>query len=89
MLWVSFFSSRVHAQLIPQKEGSFRIAVLACHKQFEPSPALERYLELNPDLCLWIGDNVYADAPEDPKFIQLCYDTLASKKAFQALFPTI
>lgn len=63
----------------------FRIAVLACHRQFESSPALVRYTQAEPDLCLWIGDNVYADAPEDPTFIQTCYDALGAKPEFQEL----
>lgn len=72
-------------QLLPKPEGAFRIAVLGCHRQFEPAPALARYLETEPDLCLWIGDNVYADAPQDPSYIQRCYDALAAKPAFQQM----
>ncbi|MEZ4989167.1 MAG: alkaline phosphatase D family protein [Saprospiraceae bacterium] len=72
-------------QIPTKEEGRFRIAVLACHRQFEPAPALARYLEVEPDLCLWIGDNVYADAPDDPAFIQTCYDALVAKPAFRQL----
>lgn len=75
----------LRAQIGPKPAGAFRIAVLACHRQFEPAPALARYGELQADLCLWTGDNVYADAPDDPAFIQRCYDTLAAKPAFQQL----
>ena len=62
-----------------------RIALLGCHKQNQPSPALEKYVEAKPDLCLWIGDNVYADTRDDPSYIQKCYDALAAKPAFQQL----
>jgi hypothetical protein len=77
--------STVFAQIPATPVGAYRIAVLACHRQFEPAPALTHYLAAKPDLTLWIGDNVYADAPKDPTFIQLCYDTLAAKPAFQQL----
>lgn len=82
-LWIVL--SPISAQITAKKEGYFRIAVLGCHRQFEPAPALSRYLEAEPDLCLWIGDNVYADAPDDPAFIQTCYDALGAKPAFKEL----
>lgn len=73
------------AQIPAKKKNNFRIAVLGCHKQFEPAPALANYLNIEPDLCLWIGDNVYADAPTNPSFIQTCYDALEAKPAFKKL----
>ena len=63
----------------------FRIAVLGCHKQFEPAPSLFRYLEAKPDLCLWIGDNVYADTEDDVSYLKKCYAALQAKPAFQQL----
>ncbi len=62
-----------------------RIAILGCLKQNEPAPALEKCLEAKPDLCLWIGDNVYADTKTSPDFIAECYATLAAKPEFQGL----
>lgn len=38
-----------------------RIALLGCLKQNQPTQALAKCLASKPDLCLWIGDNVYAD----------------------------
>ena len=40
---------------------------------------------LTRDLHLWVGDNIYADAKEDPGIIQQCYDTLATKPGFKEL----
>jgi len=79
------------AGLMVQAQDPFRIAMIGCHRQFEPAPALVRYLEAEPDLCLWIGDNVYADTEDDFSFIETCYDALAAKPAFQELqsIPTI
>ncbi len=70
--------------VVAQRAGS-RIAVMACHRQDEPAPALQAYFEAEPDLCLWIGDNVYADTEDDPGFIQACYDKLAARPYFQRL----
>lgn len=73
-------------------QDPFRVAMIGCHQQFEPAPALVRYVEAEPDLCLWIGDNVYADTEDDFSFIERCYQALASKPAFQVLIenhPTI
>ena len=67
----------------------FRIGILGCHKQFEPAPSLFRYIEAKPDLCLWIGDNVYADTKDDPEFLTQCYDALSAKPAFQELIRTV
>ncbi len=44
-----------------------------------------KYLEADPDLCLWIGDNIYADTPDDISFLDSCYAALAAKPAFQLL----
>lgn len=60
-----------------------RVALLGCIKQYNKVPALKDYHELNADLYLWIGDNVYADTEEDPTHIKKCYDKLAKKKYFQ------
>lgn len=82
---VMLCSNQTLGQIPDKTDEQFRIAVLACHRQFEPAPALARYLDLQSDLCLWIGDNVYADAPDDPSFIQTCYDALEAKPAFRQL----
>lgn len=62
-----------------------RIAILGCLRQNEPAPALEKCLQAKPDLCLWIGDNVYADTATAPDVIRDCYATLAAKPGFAAL----
>ena len=62
-----------------------RIALLGCIRHNEPVPAFKKYVELNADLYLWVGDNIYADAKEDPGIIQQSYDTLATKPGFKEL----
>jgi len=68
-----------------QSSSIQRVAILACHRQNEPSPALAKYIAAKPDLCLWIGDNIYADSKDNIAFIEGCYNTLAAKPDFQTL----
>ena len=84
--FISICSSPLMGQIKDiSSSGSLRIAILGCHKQFEPAPALFRYQEINPDLCLWVGDNVYADTKDDISYIDSCYAALAAKPAFRQL----
>jgi alkaline phosphatase D len=77
--------SRVaHAQPTAHEEA-YRIAILGCHRQDQPAPALSRYVQANPDLALWVGDNVYADTEDDPSVIDTSYAALAQKPAFRQL----
>jgi len=71
------------ARVEPPGEGVYRVAVLGCLRQDQPTPALETYATMGADLAIWVGDNVYADTRDDPSFIASCYRTLASKPAFQ------
>jgi alkaline phosphatase D len=41
-----------------------KVAVLGCHREKNPAPALKKYIDHKPDVCLWIGDNVYGDTKE-------------------------
>lgn len=70
---------------LAQPDMPFRIAILGCHRQFEPAPALVRYVQAQPDLCLWIGDNIYADTQSDLDHLRRCYDALEAKPAFRQL----
>lgn len=56
-----------------------RIALIGCHRQQLPAPALLRYVEAQPDLCLC---NVYADTRDNPAYIDSCYALLAAKPGF-------
>jgi alkaline phosphatase D len=67
------------------KESRFRIALIGCHRQFNPAPALVRYLECRPDFAIWLGDNVYADTKDDVSYLEMCYAALEQKPAFQEL----
>ena len=62
-----------------------RIGIAGCHRQDNPAPALHRYVAAEPDLMLWVGDNVYADTPDDIEHLKACHATLGALPAFQAL----
>jgi hypothetical protein len=73
----------------PPKPGTTRVAVLGCLRQFEPSPALHAYLRAEPGLCIWVGDNVYADTKDDPDYIRACYEALEARPTFRELRETV
>ena len=73
--------STIHAQFIPEGEP-FRIALLGCIREYEPAPALWKYTEIDADLALWVGDNIYADTEDDPDVIASGYQTLGNLEAF-------
>jgi alkaline phosphatase D len=62
-----------------------RVAIIGCHQQPDPTPALLSYVAAKPDVVLWVGDNVYADTKDDPKHIRACYDALEAKPGFKEL----
>ncbi len=62
-----------------------RIGLAGCHQQTSPAPALWRYVAAEPDLMLWLGDNVYTDTPDDLSVIERGHATLATLPAFAEL----
>jgi alkaline phosphatase D len=66
-------------------EPDFRLLILGCLSQDNPAPALPKAVVSEPDLTLWIGDNVYADSTDDIGYIRRCYETLAAKPGFAEL----
>ncbi len=68
-----------------------RIAFGSCSTQDEPLPILRTVLEWEPDLFIYLGDNIYGDT-FDMKLLEAKYGQLAVKKDFMALraaVPTI
>ena len=64
---------------------STRIALLACIDEEQPIPALERYNELDADLHIWMGDNVYVDTQSDLETFHEAYKRLAGAPYFESL----
>lgn len=72
--------------LFAQDEPVTKIAVLGCHNQGSPAPAIP-YLadKLQPDYSIWIGDNVYADTETDPQHILQQLEVLENKEGYKRL----
>jgi len=63
-----------------------RVAVIGCHQQGRPAPALPYMAEkLKPDYCVWVGDNVYADTETDPQHILRQLEIMEAKPGFKEL----
>ena len=68
-----------------------RIAFGSCSNQDDPLPILRTVLEWEPDLFIYLGDNIYGDT-RDMKLLEAKYAKLGAKKDFQnlrAAVPTI
>ena len=77
--------STLTAQVPLKSDGVYRIGILGCHRQFEPAPSLLKYVEMQPDVCLWVGDNIYGDTQTEAGFLDSCYQALDAKPAFRLL----
>ncbi len=60
------------------------LAFGSCLKQDLPMPILADIVAAKPELFLLIGDNVYADGPDERR-LRAAYDTLAKRSEFAAL----
>lgn len=68
-----------------------RIAFGSCSNQDDPLPILRTVLEWEPDLFVYLGDNIYGDT-RDMKVLEAKYAKFGAKKEFQALraaMPTV
>ena len=61
-----------------------RIALGSCLKQDRPAPVLQMVRELQPELFIWLGDNVYGDT-QDMTVLETKYRQVAAKPPFAAL----
>lgn len=61
-----------------------KIAFGSCGHQDHDQPVLDTVVAQNPDLFIYLGDNIYGDT-KDMKVLRAKYDKLGSKKRFQFL----
>ena len=61
-----------------------KIAFGSCGHQDHDQPVLDTVVAQQPDLFIYLGDNIYGDT-KDMKVLQAKYDKLGSKKRFQTL----
>ncbi|MFK7907714.1 MAG: alkaline phosphatase D family protein [Chitinophagales bacterium] len=60
------------------------IAFGSCNNQKKPQPLWKDILAYNPDLWIWLGDNIYGDS-EDAEFMKKQYDLQSKVKDYQKL----
>lgn len=65
-----------------------RIAFGSCSTQDEPLPILRTVLEWEPELFIYLGDNIYGDT-DDMQLLAAKYEKLGAKKDFQSLRSTV
>ncbi len=65
-----------------------RIAFGSCGTQDEPQGILRTVLEWNPDLFIYLGDNIYGDT-RDMNLLQAKYQKLNSRPEFRRLRATV
>lgn len=61
-----------------------RIAFGSCCNQNKPQPILRTIVDKQPDLFIYLGDNIYGDTKQ-MEVLQAKYDTLGAKPEFQNL----
>jgi alkaline phosphatase D len=66
------------------KPVNFRIALGSCAHQDEPQPLLDVATAQQPDVFIYLGDNIYGDS-YSLDTLQAKYDRLAAKSEFQRL----
>lgn len=64
--------------------GAFRIAFGSCVHQLNPQPIWEKILAVEPNLFIFVGDNIYADTVDPAKF-KSDYARLGARADFQQL----
>ena len=67
-----------------QQKTISKLAFGSCAHQDSPLPIFDVIVKHNPDLFIFLGDNIYGDT-EDMKVLKSKYDQLAAKPSFQNL----
>ncbi|WP_317197154.1 alkaline phosphatase D family protein [Algoriphagus marincola] len=74
-LGIPLFFACKPSVLTSEEEEITRIAFGSCNRQNRPQPLWQPIVSDNPDLWIWMGDNIYGDSPN--------MDTLRAKYAMQ------
>lgn len=74
--------NRANAAQITNSQAIQRIAFGSCAKQDKEQPIWDAIAATNPDIFLFIGDNIYADT-RDPQVMRDKYAMLAAKPQFK------
>lgn len=66
------------------QDETMTIGMLGCIRHEEPVPAFEKYAEMDADVYVWVGDNVYSDT-SDPEAMRVDYEQLAAQPYYDKL----
>ncbi len=66
------------------QEPVTQLAFASCFNQAKTAPALEALADLEPDVFIWMGDNVYGDT-EDMEVLREKYSAVKAVPAYQRL----
>jgi alkaline phosphatase D len=58
-----------------------QLVFVSCFKEQRPAPALQAIAELDPDVFIWMGDNVYGDT-EDMEVLRAKYEVVRQHPAY-------
>lgn len=86
-LLVALAATSATAQIKPVADVTglpSRIAFGSCCKQTKPQPILNTIVALNPELMIYLGDNIYGDT-KDMEVLKAKYQQLGEKPEFQNL----
>jgi len=87
---VGFLGLAILFSSIPLHAKSLNIAFGSCLRQWKPQPVWQGILTSNPDLFIFLGDNVYTDNgpyrfQKEPERIEAAYRELSDVNGYQKL----
>lgn len=74
-------------QAVAQTPHQARIAFGSCNNQDKPQPLWQEVVQAQPDLWVWLGDNIYADT-DDMQLMEQLYQRQLQHPGYQQLLQT-
>ena len=88
LIFYFFFSFFIVCITFAEKEISsnveFKIAFGSCGKQTHPLPIFDEVIKQNPNLFIFLGDNIYGDT-NDMDILRKKYQQLGTKESYKRL----
>ena len=82
--FLSLFLSVFTSKLTSESNSKFKIAFGSCGKQTHPLPIFHEVIKQNPNLFIFLGDNIYGDT-HDMDVLKKKYQELGAKGSYQHL----
>ncbi|HEY1024850.1 MAG TPA: alkaline phosphatase D family protein [Sphingobacteriaceae bacterium] len=78
----------IQLPLISNAQNEFRIAFGSCNRQNRPQPLWDNILNDQPDLWIWLGDNIYGDS-HDMTVLKNKYELQRSNPDYQKIMSNV